>query len=294
MVYRFTFIILLMCFTRSVVSQAWSPDGSRIAFFYIHSIEDIYLVNADGSNFSILDDHAERDFAVDWSPDGGSILFTSLRDGHHEIYSKRLSDGSLTRQTDSTFDSQDGVYSADGKLMIFTSNRDGNSEIYIKDLVSNTIKRITSTPDFKEVAPQWVSPEKILFAGAPGDEQWDLWVMNTNGKKRKRILQTPGVGEFHLSISPDKKQVAYIVATEGAFELRVTNLDGSETRTIVRKEGFQAFYPRWSPDGKMIAFTRDVMEGTEEGYPALLKVDLQGNEELITNDNSFHLYETSK
>jgi TolB protein len=59
----------------------------RIAFYSSRQGPDnIYGMNADGSNILRLTDSSEGDFSPAWSPDGARIVFTSKRDGNYEIY----------------------------------------------------------------------------------------------------------------------------------------------------------------------------------------------------------------
>ena len=268
-------------------AQVWSPDGKKIAFFYIHNIEDIYSVNADGSDFQILDDHPERDFAPCWSPSGKHLLFTSVRDGHHEIYRINQKGKGLRKLTETEFDSEDGFYSPDGKQIVFTSNRTGNREIYIMDHKGRNIRQITDT-ETQETTARW-SPDgqKILFRHTSALEKpADLFVMNVDGTNRRQLTDTPA-SEFHQSWSPDGKRICFVRAVDQAFEIHVMDSDGGDSKVLVSKKGHQAFYPNWSADGRYIAFTRDVMEGTASGLPALFVVDMDGNERLISDQNSF-------
>lgn len=50
---------LLFLLSLGLHGQVWSSDGTKIAFFYIHAIEDIYLVNPDGSNFKAAPNNAQ-------------------------------------------------------------------------------------------------------------------------------------------------------------------------------------------------------------------------------------------
>ncbi len=268
-------------------AQVWSPDGKKIAFFYIHAIEDIYLVNPDGSQFEVIEKHPERDFAPQWSPDGQNLVFTSVRDGHHEVYLFNLEGKCTTKLTESEFNSEDGSYSPDGNKIIFSSDRTGNVELYSMDKCGGNIQQITFTPDFDERTPRWSTDgNKILFVGNPKGEKFDVWSMDADGKNRINLTNTPD-SEFHHSISPDGKWLSYIKVFDGAFEIHVMDLNGENDRVLLRKKGYQAFFPHWSPDGKQIAFTRDVMEGTAPGLPALYVVDLEGNERLVSDKNSF-------
>ena len=289
---KFFIILLALSFSIKSNAQVWSNDGEKIAFFYLHEIEDIYTVNADGSGFMIVDDHPDRDFSMTWSPSGNELIFTSVRDGHHELYQKNLVAGSLTKLTESNFNSEDASYAPNGSKIVFSNDKSGNHELYTMDLQSKKSTQLTDTPSFKEVSPKWSNDgSSILFVGSEGDKEWDVWTCDLNGRNRTNLTNTPNRGEFHPAWSPDGKFVSFVSVVDGVFEIHILNIEKNLDKVIVGKPGYQAFFPSWSPDGKWIAFTRDVMEGPVNGYPALYKINVENGEEvLITQKNSFHLY----
>jgi len=66
---------------------SWSPDGSKITFSSdIDGNDEIYVMNADGSNQTRITNNDAEDWYPSWSPDGSKIAFTSERDGDFEIY----------------------------------------------------------------------------------------------------------------------------------------------------------------------------------------------------------------
>jgi TolB protein len=61
--------------------QAWSPDGGKIAYVGgTGGREQIYVMNASGTNAHPLTDGSAADFLPAWSPDGERIAFVSSRD----------------------------------------------------------------------------------------------------------------------------------------------------------------------------------------------------------------------
>ena len=288
MTFSFNYGLFFLLIPLNLSAQVWSPDGSQIAFFYIHSIEDIYLVNPDGTNFKVIDKHPERDFAPQWSPNGKQLLFTSIRDSHHELYRLEVNRQKLKKMTSTNFDSEDGAYSPDGKSIIFSSNRTGNNELYIMNKKGKKVRQITQTTAL-ESTPRWSPNGKtILFRRAENkDSQAKLYLMHTDGSNLYQ-LNNSTEGAFHQSWSPNGEEICFVKVVDGAFEIHLLSINGGASKILMRKKGFQAFYPAWSPDGQFITFTRDVMEGTAPGLPALFSIDRNGKERLVSDKNSFH------
>ncbi|MEZ4457857.1 MAG: DPP IV N-terminal domain-containing protein [Gemmatimonadales bacterium] len=55
-------------------TAAWSPDGTRIAFW---NAGDIWIMNADGTGVRALTEGQRYDLGIDWSPDGRWIVARS-------------------------------------------------------------------------------------------------------------------------------------------------------------------------------------------------------------------------
>src|SRR4029078_705103 len=63
--------------------NAGIANDGRVAFTYQ---DDIWVVDADGSNPRRLTVHLARDCSPRFSPDGRSIAFTSARTGNNDIF----------------------------------------------------------------------------------------------------------------------------------------------------------------------------------------------------------------
>ncbi len=151
-----TTVTQLTSINASVVAHpAWSPDGRQIVFSsdgtldgqatqvpetgvttdITVSAEEIWIIDADGSNLTRLTGNDARDFDPSFSPDGKQIVYASDLNspGFSEIYTMSTIGANITQLTDDAQSSYSPAWSPDGTRIAFVSNRGGDGDIYVMD-----------------------------------------------------------------------------------------------------------------------------------------------------------------
>ncbi len=79
--------------TLAFYNPIWSPDGKKIVYYVEKgdNKDQIWTMNADGSDQKLLTNNIGHNFYPSWSADGKQIIFCSNRDGEAQvIYSMKL------------------------------------------------------------------------------------------------------------------------------------------------------------------------------------------------------------
>lgn len=242
---------------------AWSPDGTKIAFWSNRDGNDeIYVMNQDGSGVTRRTNDPSVDFRPRWSPDGTQIVFVSLRDGNFEIYVMNAGGSSPPqRVTNHPATDADPTWSPDGSKIAFWSDRDPDGEIYVMNPDGSGVTQLTNN-EVREIQPEW-SPDgnKLAFSRLTGCDyytgfcDYDIIVMNADGSGAAQLPS--GSSDNDAAWSPDGRWIAvgasfcepyydyyYSYSCYDSYSaVQLVRTDGTRVIELLR----DAFYPAWRP-----------------------------------------------
>jgi Tol biopolymer transport system component len=234
-------------------------ENGKIAFSSTRDVnnQEIYVMNADGSDVTRLTNDASRDSDPSWSPDGEKITFQTTRDGNNEIYVMNADGSGQTRLTNNPASEEFPSWSPDSTKIAFKSSRDGNFEIYVMNADGSGQTRLTNNPS-ADGEPGW-SPdgEKIVF-NSNRDGNNEIYVMNADGSGQTRLTNNPSA-DGSSGWSPDGEKIVFDSTRDGNFEIYVMNAADGSNPTRLTNNAEWDIEPSWSPDGSRITFisTRD-------------------------------------
>ncbi len=196
----------------------WSPappeggtGGRQIAFFSERDgNQEIYVINADGSNPRRLTNDPADDMRPSWSPGGQQIVFNSTRNGNWDIYVMQA-DGSEPRPLTSS-----------PAWEFFPSWSPGGKQIAF----------FTCDPNCRP------NRQDIYIMDADGDEQ--------GSRNVRRLTNTPSVVDEDPAWSPDGKQIVFQSDRDGNFEIYIMDADGNNPRRLTNNRGGD-YWPAWQP-----------------------------------------------
>lgn len=284
---------------------AWSPDGATLAFTAdgdLVGVEEVYLVEADGSNLRKINGSVGNPASVEltevlWSPDGryvaqkvvdinvGQEVGINTHDTQNPN-SVRLTPALLPGATDFDFS-----FSPDGTMLAFVADIDtaGNRDRGLWVTPSNVrapVRIDESLPRTLQIVNVSWSPagDRIGFRHLAGNNNGgvDLYVATPDGTSvvAASLPRTDAVSSW--AWSSDGSALAYTnreIGTAQGNALRVFTVATSTWQTVTppmpNRQGLRDF--AWSPDDTWLAYGAD--QETDEQYE-LFVIRPDGSENL--------------
>lgn len=230
--------------------------------------KEIFIVGVDGQGLRQVTANRSFNLFPRWSPDGGTLAFTSFRTGIQEIYLKSLQDGKERSLVNFGNTKAPGSFSPDGKFLYISASIGGNSDIFRAPLAGGPSEVVEGGWGL-EVSPA-VSPDGRKLA----------FVSNRSGSPQVYVKDLAGGGVQRISAagsyctspswSPAGGVIAFTAQGGGKFSIFTVKPDGSDQKLLVSEDG-DAVDPSFSPDGRYIVYTF-----SKKSYSELRMVSVDG------------------
>ncbi|HXT18171.1 MAG TPA: hypothetical protein VN706_21250 [Gemmatimonadaceae bacterium] len=205
------------------------PDPSK---GYVWGLDpyDIYTARPDGSGLTRLTNYGVYTAEGTLSPDGQTIVFTSLKDGDLDIYTMRVDGSNLKRLTTAPGYDGGAFFSHDGKQIVYRAWHPSD----------------TALTNYQDLLRQrLVRPNRM-----------EIWVMNADGSNQHQITNLGGAN-FAPYFTPDDKRIIFSSNYKNPrsrnFELYLVDADGSHLEAVTNHPEFDGF-PMFSPDGSELVW----------------------------------------
>jgi len=232
----------------------FSRDGTKIVFASNRTgNDDIWVMNANGSNQVQLTTDLARDDWPTFSPDGTKIAFHSNRAGNDDIWLMN-SDGTNPIQltTDPAWDSLP-AFSPDGSKIAFMSKRSGSDDIWIMNSDGSNPVQLTFDPAIDDLPTFSPDGTKIAFHSTAGTD--DIWLMNSDGTNSIQLTTDPAWDSLP-AFSPDGTKIVFASSRSGNNDVWIMNSDGSNPVQLTFDPAHDG-HPTWNHDGTQVAFASD-------------------------------------
>ncbi|MCK5339811.1 MAG: Tol-Pal system beta propeller repeat protein TolB [Desulfobulbaceae bacterium] len=229
---------------------------SKISFVSdVSSYKEIFIADVLGEEIREVTKHQHLAVSPRFSPDGGSLSYTSYHRGNPDLY---ITDLTTNIKTTRAISYRPGLNMApswhpDGKTMAITISNEGNPDLYLMNIKGKILRKLTSNAGIN-VSPSWSPDGKKLAFVSDRSGTPQIYVMNVRTKTVKRITYQ---GNYNTtpSWSPKGDSIAYAGSQGGVYQIFTIDPEGGQPFQVTKTWGSHES-PCWAPDGRQIVLSR--------------------------------------
>ena len=227
-----------------IISPAWSPDGSRLAYVSFESKKPVIYVHSLASGRR----HVAANFkgsnsAPTWSPDGNKLAVVLTKDGASQMYSLNADGSGVVRLASSSGIDTEPSFSPDGQFIYFTSDRGGSPQVYRVPAGGGTAQRITFEGSYN-VTPRLSPDAKSMAFVTRNGGRFQLALMDL--ATRQTQILTDSDKDESPSFAPNGRMILYASEIGGRGVLAAVSSDGRVKQKLSVQAG-DVREPAWGP-----------------------------------------------
>jgi len=255
------------------MDPALSPAGDQLAF---SAKGWLWVMDLDSGNARRITESGGMDSRPEWSPSADDIVFIRDSGSQLSIISVNVASGKERVLVDVEAINLDPVFSPDGKFVYYSSAESGPLELWRVSLESLHREQVTSSPQLLgrplKRRPLVLSEDVLLLYLNKYDGRDFIEVYNTLTNTTTQLVEDRLTAQADMSLSPDRKFLAYTWPYDGGHELRLTSLAAPDTSILLTRSLSMPLAPAFSHDGAWIYFA----EANDEQRTELKRISVHG------------------